>query len=51
MMADARSYFRIHPELMAYPGVLLSLMVLVVNILGDRLSDALDPRKQKRGAM
>lgn len=51
MMADARSFFRIHPELMAYPGVLLSMLVLVVNILGDRLSDALDPRKQKRGAL
>ncbi|SNY90716.1 peptide/nickel transport system permease protein [Cohaesibacter sp. ES.047] len=51
MMADARSYFRIRPELMAYPGILLSFLVLMVNILGDRLSDALDPRKQKRGAL
>jgi peptide/nickel transport system permease protein len=34
---------------MAYPGVLLSVLVLVVNILGDRLSDALDPRKKRRG--
>lgn len=49
MMADARTHFRDHPELMAYPGVLLSLLVLVVNILGDRLSDALDPRKKRRG--
>lgn len=51
MMADARAYFRIHPELMAYPGVLLSVLVLVVNILGDRLSDALDPRKTRRGGL
>lgn len=51
MMADARSYFRIHPELMAYPGALLSMLVLVVNILGDRLSDALDPRKTRRGSL
>ncbi len=51
MMADARAYFRIHPELMAYPGVLLSALVLVVNILGDRLSDSLDPRKMRRGAL
>ena len=51
MMADARAYFRIHPELMAYPGALLSVMVLAVNILGDRLSDALDPRKTRRGTL
>ncbi|GKX34306.1 MAG: ABC transporter permease [Rhizobiaceae bacterium MnEN-MB40S] len=51
MMADARSFFRIHPELMVYPGVLLSLLVLVVNVLGDRLSDALDPRKMVRGSV
>lgn len=51
MMADARSYFRIHPELMAYPGALLSVLVLAVNILGDRLSDALDPRKTRRGSL
>lgn len=51
MMADARSFFRIHPMLMAYPGVLLSLLVLAVNILGDRLSDALDPRKLRGGSL
>ena len=51
MMAEARRFFRINPILMLYPGVLLSLMVLVVNILGDRLADTLDPRKNKRGIM
>lgn len=51
MMADARTHFRDHPELMAYPGVLLSLFILVINILGDRLSDALDPRKKRRGSL
>ena len=51
MMADARAYFRIHPIFMLYPGVLLSLLVLAVNILGDRLSDALDPRKMRKGSL
>jgi len=51
MMADARSYLRINPMLMFYPGLLLSVLVLVVNILGDRLSDALDPRKVARGGL
>lgn len=48
MMADARKYFQFYPMLMAYPGILLSLLVLVTNILGDRLSDVLDPRKATR---
>lgn len=47
MMADARARFRLNPELMLYPGMLLSGLVLVVNVLGDRLSDALDPRKAR----
>ncbi|SDX32836.1 ABC transporter permease [Roseicitreum antarcticum] len=51
MMADARTHFRIHPMLMFYPGAMLSILVLVVNILGDRLSDALDPRKVARGGL
>lgn len=51
MMADARSTFRVHPVLMLYPGLLLSLLVLAVNILGDRLSDALDPRKSRRASL
>jgi len=50
MMADARPYFRFNPMLMIYPGVLLSVLVLVTNILGDRLSDALDPRRATRRA-
>ncbi|WP_298987177.1 ABC transporter permease [uncultured Roseibium sp.] len=48
MMADARKYFQFYPSLMAYPGLLLSLLVLVTNVLGDRLSDVLDPRKSTR---
>ena len=48
MMADARKYFQFYPSLMAYPGMLLSLLVLVTNVLGDRLSDVLDPRKSTR---
>lgn len=51
MMADARQFFRVHPMLMFYPGVLLSGLVLTVNILGDRLSDAFDPRIGARGGL
>ena len=47
-MAEGRSYFQLFPGLVLYPGVLLSLTVLSVNLLGDALRDALDPRMAKR---
>ena len=48
IMAEGRSYFQLFPGLVLYPGVLLSLTVLSVNLLGDALRDALDPRMAKR---
>jgi peptide/nickel transport system permease protein len=48
IMADGRSYFQLIPGLVLYPGVLLSLTVLSVNILGDAMRDALDPRMARR---
>jgi peptide/nickel transport system permease protein len=51
MMSEARAQFRIHPVLMLWPGLMLSALVLLVNILGDRLSDAIDPRKARRSIL
>lgn len=48
MMADGRVFFLIKPELILYPGLLVSLTVLSVNVLGDALRDGLDPRMAKR---
>ncbi len=48
IMAEARSMFQIMPTLLLFPGVLLSLTVLSVNLLGDGLRDALDPRLARR---
>jgi len=44
MMADGRMYFQLVPGLVLYPGIVLALTLLAVNILGDVLRDALDPR-------
>lgn len=44
IMADGRSYFRIMPELIFWPGLALSLTILSINLIGDALRDALDPR-------
>lgn len=48
MIADFRQYVQIAPWLIAYPGVLLSILILVVNVLGDQLRELLDPRLARR---
>jgi len=44
MLNDGRPFLRSAPQLMIYPGLLMSLAVLGFNLLGDGLRDALDPR-------
>jgi len=48
IMAEARSLFQIADYLILFPGICLSLTVLAVNLLGDGLRDALDPRLARR---
>jgi peptide/nickel transport system permease protein len=43
-VADARTYVRTAPWLIFFPGIMLSLTVLSLNLLGDGLRDLLDPR-------
>ena len=48
VMAEARSLFQIAGYLILFPGICLSLTVLAVNLLGDGMRDALDPRLARR---
>jgi peptide/nickel transport system permease protein len=48
IMAEARSLFQIAGYPILFPGVCLSLTVLAVNLLGDGMRDALDPRLARR---
>ncbi len=48
VMAEARSLFQIAGYLILFPGLFLSLTVLAVNLLGDGMRDALDPRLARR---
>ena len=48
IMSEGRMYFRMLPGLILFPGLFLSLTVLSVNILGDALRDALDPKMARR---
>jgi len=48
IMAEGRSLFQIAGYLIFFPGLFLSLTVLAVNLLGDGMRDALDPRLARR---
>jgi peptide/nickel transport system permease protein len=48
IMAEGRQYFQIKPSLIFWPGLLLSIAILSVNLIGDAARDALDPRMKKR---
>ncbi len=49
MINDARPYFQRFPWQMIAPGLCIALMVFAVNVTGDALRDALDPRTRARG--
>jgi peptide/nickel transport system permease protein len=44
MMAEGRNFVAVAFHIILYPGVLLAITVLAINLLGDGLRDALDPR-------
>lgn len=48
VMAEGRTYFQLMPGLILYAGLLLALTILSINVLGDALRDALDPRMARR---
>jgi peptide/nickel transport system permease protein len=48
IMAEGRALWQIKPYIVFFPAAFLSVTVLAVNLLGDGLRDALDPRLAKR---
>lgn len=44
MLSEAREFIQAAPHLIIIPGIFLALTVLALNLLGDGLRDALDPR-------
>ncbi|HKX29496.1 MAG TPA: ABC transporter permease [Blastocatellia bacterium] len=47
MLNDARSYLRVAPHMLIFPGLAIMLTVMAFNFVGDGLREWLDP-KQKR---
>jgi len=48
IMAEGRSLFQVAYYIVFFPGAFLSITVLAMNLLGDGLRDALDPRLARR---
>jgi peptide/nickel transport system permease protein len=48
MLADAQTVLYNAPRLALYPGIAIALSVLGLNLLGDGLRDALDPKLKAR---
>jgi peptide/nickel transport system permease protein len=48
IMAEGRVQFNQFPHNVLFPGIFLALTVLAVNMLGDGLRDALDPRMRRK---
>jgi peptide/nickel transport system permease protein len=44
ILAGGRNYLSLAPHITLAPGLVLLLVLLALNLLGDRLRDALDPR-------
>jgi len=47
IMAEGRSLWQVKPFIVFFPAIFLSTTVLAVNLVGDGLRDALDPRLAK----
>jgi peptide/nickel transport system permease protein len=45
LLYDAQNFIEIAPHWAIFPGILIFLVVLSINYIGDGLRDALDPRK------
>ena len=48
MLALGRQFLTIYPWLAVFPGVAIAITALGINLFGDWLRDALDPRAQER---
>lgn len=44
MLAEAKNFMFVAPWTSVFPGVTITLLVIAINLLGDRLRDVLDPR-------
>ncbi|MGF0095583.1 ABC transporter permease [Peptoniphilus sp. SGI.035] len=44
MLSEGRAYIRNYPHITLFPGLAIAITILVLNIVGDALRDAFDPK-------
>ena len=49
MLSDGRQFLQLAPHVAISPGLAILITVLALNLLGDGLRDALDPKMKKNG--
>lgn len=47
MLSAGRTYMRDYPHMVLFPGIAIALVVLSLNMLGDGLRDAMDPKLKR----
>jgi dipeptide transport system permease protein len=47
MLADSREFITAAPWIMMMPGLAILITVLCINLVGDGLRDALDPKLRR----
>jgi peptide/nickel transport system permease protein len=47
MLNAGRQFIRDYPHMSIYPGVAIMITILSLNLLGDGLRDALDPKMDR----
>ena len=47
LLSGGRQYIRDYPHMVVFPGIAIMLTVLALNLIGDGLRDALDPRLKR----
>lgn len=47
LLADARAHILNYPYLIMFPGIVIAVTVLAINLIGDGLRDAMDPKLRK----
>ena len=47
MLSGARQFIRSAPHMVIFPGLAIAVTILALNLLGDGLRDALDPKLKK----
>lgn len=47
LLSSGKTFIRVYPHLLFWPGVFIAITILAINLFGDGLRDAMDPKLKK----